>query len=255
MSEGWSVGCQFSSADKTPTVESLREMRLSLEKAIGAPVRTLAFPDFKSCQAHQGIAQEAGFERLLVVYDDLNTADEDTNVIKRSPLYHRGPPPIRLATDPYRLLAAAWDRGGWVVDVVRLVDRYPLNPARDCTPGELEARFKAVSNIGGDQVWMAAPETIARYRALRLSTRLQDYVATPRQISYTLAVTSSRGLTAQDELTFVAQLDSGWLSPQIIIGDDMVSGQPGSGSGVWSFTHRVADGLQVRIIDSGGRSA
>jgi hypothetical protein len=255
MSERWSVGCQFSSADKTPTVESLREMRLSLEKAIGAPVRTLAFPDFKSCQAHQGIAQEAGFERLLVVYDDLNTADEDTNVIKRSPLYHRGPPPIRLATDPYRLLAAAWDRGGWVVDVVRLVDRYPLNPARDCTPGELEARFKAVSNIGGDQVWMAAPETIARYRALRLSTRLQDYVATPRQISYTLAVTSSRGLTAQDELTFVAQLDSGWLSPQIIIGDDMVSGQPGSGSGVWSFTHRVADGLQVRIIDSGGRSA
>lgn len=255
MSEGWSIGCQFSIDEEAHTADSLLQMRLSLEKAIASLVYSLAFKDFKACEANRALAQEAGFRWLFAVYDDLNAADEDTNVIKRSPLYHRGPTPIRFAHDPYRLLAWGRDRGGWVVDVVRLVDRYPLDPTRDCTPVELEGRFKAVRRIGGDRVWVASPEAVAGYRALRLSTQIQGYVITSDQISYTLAVTNSDDLWAWDELTFIAQLDPGWRSPQVIVDDSAVPLHPGSDPGTWLFTHRVTNGLQVKIVNGSGRSA
>ena len=256
MSEGWSIGCQFSpSDDQAHTVDSLRQIRLSLEQALACPVHALAFTDFASCEANQNLAQKAGFRWLFTRHDDLNAADESTHVIKRSPLYHLGPTPVRLANDPYRLLALARDRGSWVVDVVRLIDRYPSDPTRDCTPAELEARFRALCKIGGDGVWTASPETVASYRALRLATQIRDYVATPQQVRYTLAVTDADDLPAQDTLTFVARpnaeriLIRDWQSPRAIVGQDVVHLQPGPESGTWLFTHPVVDGLEVEIAD------
>ncbi len=254
LDEGWTVGCQFHLDDQGRSAASLLQTRLSLEEAMAHPVRALAFADFKSCEASQGVARDAGFRWLFTLYDGLNVADEATDVVRRSPLFHEGPTPIRLANDPYRLLALARDRGGWVVDVVRLVDRYPLDPARDCTPAELEARFKAVYRIGGDRVWAASPERVVGYRFLRLSTRIQDYVAGPHQICYTLAVAPAGGCDPQGELTFVAHLGETWRSPQAIVAVDTVPLRPSSEPGKWIFTHRVADGLEVRIEHGSGRS-
>ncbi len=248
LHQGWTIGCQFH-PDERATV------RLDLEKMLASPIRSLAFPDFKTCQANQEVAQQAGFRWLLALYDDLNAQDEHSHIIKRSPLYHRGPAPVRFAYDPYRLLASGWDRGGWVVDVVRLVDRYPLDPARDCTPAELERRFKAVREIGGDQVWTASPEAVAAYRALRLSTQVQGLTGTDQEISYTLAATDRDDFQPWDELTFVVNPRIGWASPRLMVGENILPLQPGLEPGTWLFTHQVADGLQIRLVNESGRSA
>lgn len=255
MSEGWSIGCQFASNQKEHTADSLLQARLSLEKAIVSPVRTLAFADFKACEAYRHLAQDAGFCWSFTLHDDLNEADEDASTIKRSPLYHCGPTPLRLANDPYRLLALAQDRGGWVVDVVRLVDRFPQDPTRDCTPAELEARFIAVHKIGEDRVWTESPETIVAYRALRLSTAIQDYVSTSQEITYRLAVTDQDDPSNLGGLTFIANLDPAWRLPKAIVGEEIVPLSPGLDSGAWLFTHPVRDGLQVRIVNGSGRLA
>ena len=255
MSEGWSIGCQFDSNQEEHTADSMLQARLSLEETIGSRVRTLAFTDFKACEAYRRSAQNAGFRWLFTLHDDLNIADEDTNLIKRSPLYHCGPTPIRLANDPYRLLALAQDRGGWVVDVVRLVDRFPQDPTRDCTPAELEARLKAVHKIGEDRVWTESPERVAGYRALRLSTALRDYVSTPQEITYRLAVTDQGDPSTLGGLTFIANLDSAWRLPKAIVGEEIVPLNPGLDSGAWLFTHPVRDDLQVRIVNGSGRLA
>ena len=266
IEEGWTIGCQFraNENEQAPSDTSrtagilpapLVQARQSLEKAIAQPVHTLAFTDFHACEAHQDLAHQAGFRWLFTLHDDLNDPDEASHVIKRSPLYHRGPAPIRLANDPYRLLARARDQNGWVVDVVRLVDRFPIDPARDCTPTELEARFAAVQKIGGDRVWVASPEIVAGYRALRLSTQIQNCVSTPDQIRYNLAVSDASGVSAPGELTFLVHLYGTWQSPRAIVAGETVPLQPGPDSGSWLFTHRAADGLEVKIEHGSRRSA
>lgn len=258
MGEGWSIGCQIpSSGEKSqaPTVASLVKMRLSLERAIGCSVRSLAFSDYDYCEITQEAAREAGFHWLCTLYDDLNTAGENVSIIKRSPLYHQSPVPLQLGNDPYRLLALGQDQGGWVVDVVRRVDLHPLDPNRDCTPTELEARFKAVRRIGGDRVWTALPETVANYRVLRLSTQIEHCRFTSDQLTYLLAVTGHGDSLTDSELTFIVVLPSTWQSPKAVIGEDTVILQPGPEPGTWLLTHRVSDGLQVRLVNDNGRSA
>jgi len=268
IEEGWTIGCQFSANENENEQASpdtswtagilpapLFQARQSLEKAIARPVHTLAFTDFHACETHRDLARQAGFRWLFTLHDDLNDPDEASHVIKRSPLYHCGPAPIRLANDPYRLLARARDQNGWVVDVVRLVDRFPIDPARDCTPTELEARFAAVQKIGGDRVWAATPETVAGYRALRLSTQIQNCVSTPDQISYHLAVSVPVDVSAPGELTFLVHLDDTWQSPRAIVAGETVPLQPGPDSGSWLFTHPVVDGMEVKIEHGSRRSA
>jgi hypothetical protein len=259
LGDGWSIGCQFSSDALEPSVDSLSRTRLEAEELLGIRIHTLAFSDFKTCQAHRAVGRQAGFRWLLACYDDLNACDEPTDIIKRSPLYHRGPAPVRFAFDPYRLLALGRDRGGWVVDVVRLVDRYPSDPARDCTPTELARRFQAVREIGADRAWAAPPEAVAAYRDLRRSTRIQAYVAGDQAISYRLSVADQMSYRGEDpawnELTFVVCVDPGWGAPRPMLGNEAVPVQAGSQPGTWLFTHRVADGVQVRIVNDSGRPA
>jgi hypothetical protein len=174
LRQGWSVGLQHRLDNPNMSVEYLVQQRAALETAIDCPVRCLAFNDATSATKLCDVAEQAGFQWQFTMYDALNDVDDSSSIIKRAPLYHLGPTPNHLANDPYRLLALARDRGAWVVDVVRLVDRYPQDSTRDCTPAELEARFKAVRKIGGEDVWVATPEEIAEYRARRLQTRIQE---------------------------------------------------------------------------------
>ena len=254
QSEGWTVGCQFpidsaNSVAPHKRVEYLEEQRRALEGAIGSPVRCLAFQDATSAPDWQDAACRAGFDWLLTLHDALNDPDDAATIIKRSPLYHLGAAPNHLANDPYRLLALARDRSAWVVDVVRLVDRFPRDPTRDCTPAELAARFKALEKIGAQDVWIATPETIADYRARRLASHIKDVSVSPQQVAFTLA--SSRSFSIPVSLTLIFRPDSEWRAPQAQTSDHMPIALRRSGDGaLWIFECPAVDGIRVTITEA-----
>jgi hypothetical protein len=41
----------------------------------------------------------------------------------------------------------------------------PIHAAKDCTTEELRARFEAVKEVGGDDVWVAEPNEVVEYLA------------------------------------------------------------------------------------------
>jgi hypothetical protein len=249
LREGWSVGCQFKrDAPKTPA-DYLRQQREELEMAIAHPARCLAFNDATSAMELRDVADQAGFTWQLTLYDTLNDWDDPSSVIKRAPLYHLGPTPNHLANDPYRLLALARDHGAWVVDVVRLVDRYPQDSNRDCTPLELESRFKAVQKIGAGEVWVASAETVADYRALRLETRIRDVAVTHDQVACTF---TASGSDLAQSLTVICDLDPAWQAPlaRTSTGGTFPLRRTPNNS-VWMFDCPVTGGTHVTISDFG----
>ena len=252
VSQGWTVGCQLAPGKDGGTVSGgpagyLQEQRTLLEGAIGCPVRSLAFADATSAAVWQEAAVEAGFDWLFTLYDALNAPDDPARIIRRSPLYHRGALPNRLANDPYRLLALARDRGAWVVDVVRLVDRYTQDSTRDCTPAELEARFNAVQTIGQENVWMASPVTVADYRFLRWSSRVQDILIGPRQLDLTIKVLGAG--RPFGSLTLVVQPGPAWGSPQARFSTGVQVKLEHAAGGDWLLECPAIDGLKITIID------
>jgi hypothetical protein len=243
--EGWSAGCQYGGGSGTVAdTATLTAERQELSERLECDVTFLAFEAGPSWQANAEAAREAGYRWLMPVYDDLNPAGESGAVIRRSPLYHRGPAPNRLANDPYRLLARAADERGWQVDVVRLVDRYPADAARDCTPAELERRFRAVQEIGEGSVWLANPETVAAYRAGRAATRLE-----PAPAEQTGAAWIVRGTPSPVTLTFLVTLDPRWRSPRAGVDGTPVDlrPHPDGGRGCWMVNAQVQAGQRLRV--------
>ena len=245
--EGWSLGCQYGGGQGGQDAAVLAADRQGLEDCLGSEVASLAFADGTTWQANAEAARAAGYRWLMPVYDDLNPADQADDVIRRSPLYHRGPAPNRLANDPYRLLARAADTRGWQVDVVRLVDRYPTNPIRDCTPAELEHRFRAVREIGAGSVWLANPETVAAYRAGRTAIRLEPVMAGRTEAAWTVRQAAGRK-AASTALTFLVTLDPQWQAPRAYVGAVPVALQPAGETGRWRFTAQTVTGQRLRVV-------
>lgn len=243
LAEGWSLGCQYDEAPGSRDVAALAAARQTLADALGCAVNSLACAAGTSWQDAADAARSAGFRWLMPVYDDLNPANDVDDVIRRSPLYHLGPAPNRLAADPYRLLAQAADTRGWQVDVVRLVDRYPVDPARDCTPAELERRFRAVREIGAGRAWLADPETVAAYRTGRAATQVLPETAGRTEASWAV-----RAAPGPDALTFLVTLDPRWQTPRANVGSTPVDLQPAGEPGRWCFTARVEVGQQLRVV-------
>lgn len=252
LREGWRVGCQFKLENPPASARDLAQHRRELENALGSPVQCLAFNDATAAAKWRAVAEQAGFAWQFTLYDALNDANDSSAVIKRAPLYHQGPTPNHLATDPYRLLALARDRGAWVVDVVRLVDRYPQDSTRDCTPTELEKRFQAVRKIGAENIWIAPPEIIAGYRALRLQTRITDMTATQDRVTWTLAVS---GAHLPQPLTWVCDLGPAWRAPHARVNDDAsIALQRTADNAAWQFDCPPADQARITIFDLAERN-
>ena len=111
--EGWSIGCQFGGGrDTACEPAALAADRQELAERVGCEVQTFAFSHGVDWQVKAEAARKAGYRWLMPIYDDLNPADLAGDIIRRSPLYHRGPAPNRLANDPYRLLAARCGHAG-----------------------------------------------------------------------------------------------------------------------------------------------
>ena len=113
-------------------------------------------------------AREAGYDSILTIYDEINTADTDPLRLCRVPLHTRYPAPFYSVFDPYKRIHQAMDREGWIIDYCHCpMPGKPVHPAKDCTTEELEERFRTVVKLGGKDVWLAEPNEVMQYLADR----------------------------------------------------------------------------------------
>ena len=163
--EGWGVSCHgMTHAGITPQNAGYEvvESRTTLEEALDMPITMFCVPGSnESYPAARAVAEEAGYDSIMTIYDDVNTSETDLLRLHRCPLHTQYPPPFYSAYDPYRRLHQAIDCGGWVIDYCHCpTPGKPIHPHKDCTVEELERRFETVLRVGADEVWLAEPNEV-----------------------------------------------------------------------------------------------
>lgn len=166
--EGWGVSCHSMThvgISAENAVYEVVESRKTLEDALDMPVTMFCVPGSNdSYPASRAVAEQAGYNSILTIYDDVSTLDTDLLRLHRCPLHTQYPPPFCSAYDPYKRLHQAVDRGGWVIDYCHCpTPGKPIHPAKDCTIEQLEERFETVLRVGGDEVWLAEPNEVVSY--------------------------------------------------------------------------------------------
>lgn len=179
MDEGWSASCHsmthvgvtYENAD----VEVV-EARAVLMDKLGVDIPIFTVPG--SNHGHPPAiktAPGAGYKAILTIYDKVNTFDTDLLWLGRTPLHTEYPGPFYSQFDPWKRLQQAKALEGWVVDYCHMpLPDKPVHPAKDCTTQELRARFEAVKEFGGDDVWLADPNEVVEFL-------LNDPAATARR--------------------------------------------------------------------------
>ena len=158
--EGWGASCHGMTHGAINAETARREViesRSTLEAALGIPVTTFCVPgNNANYPAALAVAEEAGYQAILTIYDAVNGPEMDLLRLARCPLHTRYPPPFFSEFDPYKRLHQAMDLGGWVIDYCHCpMPGKPIHPAKDCTTEELAQRFATVRRLGGDAVWLA----------------------------------------------------------------------------------------------------
>ncbi|MBI3117753.1 MAG: polysaccharide deacetylase family protein [Candidatus Hydrogenedentes bacterium] len=186
--EGWG----FSSHSMTHASTSFEngqvevaDARKVLEDAIGLPVTVFCVPG--SNQGHPAslhFAPLGGYKAIMTIYDWVNTKATDLMWLGRCPIHTEWPGPFFSKFDPYKRLQQARALGGWIIDYCHCpMPGKPIHPAKDCTSEELEARFQAVKEIGGDAVWLAEPNEVVDFLVNdEESQRLRATPATPESM-------------------------------------------------------------------------
>ena len=170
--EGWGVSCHSMThagvTDANADVEVVQARKV-LEDALGMPVAMFCVPgDNTGFPPALKVARAAGYNAILTIYDDINTADTDLLRLCRVPLHTEYPPPFYCAYDPYKRLHQAIDAGGWVIDYCHCpMPGKAIHPWKDCTLEQLEERFATVRRVGGDDVWLAEPNEVVEYLVKR----------------------------------------------------------------------------------------
>ena len=170
IAEGWGASCHSMThvgvTWENAAVE-VAEARSVLADALGVEIPIFTVPG--SNPGHPpaiAAAPAAGYQAILTIYDWVNTLDTDLLWLGRCPLHTAYPQPFFSLFDPYKRLQQAKSVGGWVVDYCHCpMPGKPIHPAKDCTTEELRARFEAVMEIGGDDVWLADPNEVVAYLA------------------------------------------------------------------------------------------
>jgi peptidoglycan/xylan/chitin deacetylase (PgdA/CDA1 family) len=171
--EGWGISCHSMTHagvnDENAAEEVVRSRRV-LEEATGMPVTMFCVPgDNHGYPASLKVAVEAGYDAIMSIYDRVNAFDsgslrEDLLALGRVPIHTEYPEPFYSVFDPYKRLHQAADLGGWVIDYAHCpMPGVPIHPAKDCTTEELAARFAAVRQVGGDDVWIAEPNEVVTW--------------------------------------------------------------------------------------------
>ncbi len=166
--EGWGVSCHsMTHASITPdnAEHEVVESRKVLEQAVEMPVRMFCVPGSNECYpASLAVAERAGYNSIMTIYDEVNTMETDLMRLCRCPVHTEYPAPFYSVFDPYKRLQQARDLGGWVIDYCHCpTPGKPIHPAKDCTAEQLEERFATVRRIGGDEVWVAEPNEVVEY--------------------------------------------------------------------------------------------
>jgi hypothetical protein len=118
----------------------------------------------ESYPASLKVAERAGYNSILTIYDDINTKETDLFRLCRCPVHTEYPPPFYSRFDPYKRLHQAIDAGGWVIDYAHCpTPDKAIHPAKDCTTQELAKRFETVRRVGGDDVWLADPNEVVAF--------------------------------------------------------------------------------------------
>ena len=166
--EGWGVSCHsMTHAGIGPENAEFEvvESRKVLEEALEMPVTMFCVPgNNDSYPASLAVAEQAGYQSILTIYDDINTIDTDLLRLCRVPLHTEYPPPFYSAYDPYKRLHQAIDNNGWVIDYCHCpMPGKPIHPWKDCTLEQLHQRFETVCRIGGGEVWLAEPNEVVQF--------------------------------------------------------------------------------------------
>lgn len=166
--EGWGFSCHSMTHAGTSfengQVEVV-EARKTLEDAIGQPISIFTVPGSNPGHpASLHFAPIGGYSAILTIYDRVNTKGTDLLWLGRTPLHTEYPAPFYSKFDPYKRIQQAISTNGWIVDYCHCpMPGKPIHPAKDCTAEELEARFKAVHKMGGDDVWIAEPNEVVAF--------------------------------------------------------------------------------------------
>lgn len=166
--EGWGFS-SHSMTHASTTMENgeyeVVDARKTLEDAIDLPITIFTVPG--SNQGHPAslhYAPKAGYDAIMTIYDWTNTLGTDLMWLGRCPLHTEYPAPFYSKFDPYKRLLQAQKSNGWIIDYCHSpMPGKPVHPAKDCTTEELEARFKAVHEVGDDDVWLADPNDVVAY--------------------------------------------------------------------------------------------
>lgn len=166
--EGWNVSCHgmtHASINDENAQYEVADSRKVLEDTIKIPVNMFCVPgDNDGYPASRAVAEEAGYNSILTIYDQVNKADVDLYRLGRCPLHTEYPPPFYSVFDPYKRLHQARDCGGWVIDYCHCpMPGKPIFPWKDCTTEELAERFETVVRVGGNDVWLAEPNEVVSY--------------------------------------------------------------------------------------------
>jgi hypothetical protein len=166
--EGWGVSCHSLSHcgvtkenGDQEVVEGMRLCRETLER----PITLFTVPGDNNGHAPSiKFAEKAGVTAIMTIYDRINTKDTDLLWLGRMPMHTQFPKPFYTDFDPYKGLYLAMKEGGWVIDYNHcpMPDK-PVHPAKDMTSQQLRARFDAVKEIGGDEVWIADPNEVVDF--------------------------------------------------------------------------------------------
>jgi hypothetical protein len=168
VDEGWGVSCHSMTHCGVTEENAEREVveaRKVLEEALDLPITMFTVPGTNHGHAPAiKFAEAGGYNSILTIYDRVNTFETDLLWLGRTPLHTEFPGPFYSVFDPYHRLLQAQKNHGWIIDYNHCpMPGKPIHPAKDATLEQLEARFEAVKEIGGDEVWIAEPHEVVEF--------------------------------------------------------------------------------------------
>lgn len=203
VDEGWGVSCH-SMTHCGVTVENAQvevaDACALMQDILGIPIDVYTVPGSNTGHAPTvKIAKEAGVKAVMTIYDRVNTIATDLLWLGRVPLHTEYPGPFYSRFDPYKSFLQASKIGGWVIDYTHcpMPDK-PVHPAKDVTSQELEARFEALREFGGEDVWIADCNEVIEYL-------LNDPIATKARESAPPALDDVHNLDIRQTYTILKE--------------------------------------------------